>query len=314
MSSPTHWSLPFLQTRVDEASRSKTALIILNQPFSKALLRRLWHATDWHCCADGGANRLHDILNGDSGEAIDTTTTMTASAAADGVDDYLPDLLKGDLDSVREDVRRYYETRVSRCVQYTSYIFCLCPCPSVAVCWVLVLYIISFRSYVSVLFRKGVRVVRDDDQDSTDLMKCIRSLQEKELEGADGVDVGGRCLCTRIPVNLYYFPPSFSDSLRRRLTWWLLWATGSDRPLIIVPTQAPEERTPTIRRHGRERRLGPRRGKGFSPILKWLTLTSTPRLTIVRPCLFRVNIACPSTTRYWGRLVGCSRSEWIRPC
>jgi thiamine pyrophosphokinase len=114
MSSPTHWSLPFLQTR-DEASRSKTALIILNQPFSKALLLRLWHATDWHCCADGGANRLHDVLNGDRGDAIDTTTTTTTtSAAADRVDDYLPDLLKGDLDSVREDVRRYYETRVSR--------------------------------------------------------------------------------------------------------------------------------------------------------------------------------------------------------
>lgn len=113
MSSPTHWSLPFLQTR-DEASRSKTALIILNQPFSKGLLRRLWHTTDWHCCADGGANRLHDVLNGDSGDAINNTTTATASTAADRVDDYLPDLLKGDLDSVREDVRRYYETRVSR--------------------------------------------------------------------------------------------------------------------------------------------------------------------------------------------------------
>ena len=33
-------------------------------------------------------------------------------------------------------------------------------------------------------------VVRDDDQDSTDLMKCIQSLQEKEE--ADGVDVGGK--------------------------------------------------------------------------------------------------------------------------
>lgn len=116
-SSPIHWSLPFLQTR-DEASRSKTALIILNQPFSKALLRRLWHATDWHCCADGGANRLHDVLNGDSGDAIDTTTTTTTtstSTATNRVEDYLPDLLKGDLDSVRDDVKRYYETRVSRC-------------------------------------------------------------------------------------------------------------------------------------------------------------------------------------------------------
>jgi thiamine pyrophosphokinase len=193
MSSPTHWSLPFLQTR-DEASRSKTALIILNQPFSKALLRRLWHATDWHCCADGGANRLHDVLNGDRGDAIDTTTTATtttASGAADRVDDYLPDLLKGDLDSVREDVRRYYETRVSRC---STHFLLLAPARAwlFAVCRY---YII--RSHVSVLFRKGVRVVRDDDQYSTDLMKCIQSLQEKEE--ADGVDVGGLLLplCTR---------------------------------------------------------------------------------------------------------------------
>ncbi|KAF8501701.1 thiamine pyrophosphokinase [Russula emetica] len=153
---PTQWSLPFLQTR-DEA-RSKTALIILNQPFSEALLRRLWHATDWHCCADGGANRLHDVLNGgDSGDAIATTTT-TAPTATDRVDDYLPDLLKGDLDSVREDVRRYYETR-------------------------------------------GVRVVRDDDQNSTDLMKCIRSLQEKEE--ADGVDV--EFIFPSFPCLLYSF-------------------------------------------------------------------------------------------------------------
>ncbi len=120
MSSPTHWSVPFLRPS-DEAYRSKTALIILNQPFSKALLHRLWHTTHWHCCADGGANRLHDLLNGDSGNATDdtinttttTTTTTIASAAADTINDYLPDLIKGDLDSIREDVKRYYETRVS---------------------------------------------------------------------------------------------------------------------------------------------------------------------------------------------------------
>ncbi|KAI0001491.1 thiamine pyrophosphokinase Thi80 [Russula compacta] len=130
MSSPTHWSLPFLQSR-EKARRSRTALIILNQPFSKPLLHRLWHASNWHCCADGGANRLHDLLKGSD------------SAGGTTVDYYLPDLLKGDLDSVREDVRRYYETR-------------------------------------------GVPVVQDDDQYSTDLMKCLHSLQEKEE--ADAVD------------------------------------------------------------------------------------------------------------------------------
>jgi thiamine pyrophosphokinase len=126
MSSPTHWSLPFLQTR-DEASRSKTALIILNQPFSKALLRCLWHTTNWHCCADGGANRLHDVLNG--GNSADATIDDTATTTADHrVDNYLPDLLKGDLDSVREDVRRYYETRVSLvCVHPRARLFAVCP-------------------------------------------------------------------------------------------------------------------------------------------------------------------------------------------
>lgn len=132
MSSPTQWSLPFLQPR-NEVPVSKTALIILNQPFSKALLHRLWRTTEWHCCADGGANRLHDLLSG--GDDNDATTATSTATAADGlltgwiaklfgrfmrqpgrpseVDDYLPDLLKGDLDSVREDVRRYYESRVS---------------------------------------------------------------------------------------------------------------------------------------------------------------------------------------------------------
>jgi thiamine pyrophosphokinase len=38
------------------------ALIILNQPFSLALLDRLWSSSHWKCCADGGANRLHDLL------------------------------------------------------------------------------------------------------------------------------------------------------------------------------------------------------------------------------------------------------------
>jgi hypothetical protein len=97
-------------------------------------------------------------------------------------------------------------------------------------------------------------------------MKCIGSLQEKEE--ADGVDVGGLLSPLhaiagdlRIDISLrplIYYTLFFSESLRRRLAWWFLWATRSDRPLIIVSTQAPEKRTPTIRRRGRERRLGPR--------------------------------------------------------
>ncbi|KAF8269552.1 thiamine pyrophosphokinase, partial [Lactarius quietus] len=94
MTSSYCWSLPFLQpVPFGDVPRAKIALIILNQPFSKPLLSRLWHASDWRCCADGGANRLHDLLTGSE------------------ADKYLPDLIKGDLDSLRDDVRQYYEAR-----------------------------------------------------------------------------------------------------------------------------------------------------------------------------------------------------------
>ncbi|KAH9959599.1 hypothetical protein BC827DRAFT_1260996 [Russula dissimulans] len=129
-----------------------TALLVVGP-----LLQCLWHASDWHCCADGGANRLHDLLSG--GTNADTNVAAVADrptgwiASLVGwlaqprrgmvdVDDYIPDLVKGDLDSVREEVRRYYETQ-------------------------------------------GVPVIKDGDLDSTDLMKCIQSLQEKEE--ADGL-------------------------------------------------------------------------------------------------------------------------------
>ncbi|KAJ3802798.1 thiamine pyrophosphokinase [Lentinula aff. detonsa] len=116
-SSSSQWNVDFLRHDPSNTA-SKRVLVLLNQPFSAALLRRLWNSTCWHCCADGGANRLLDTL-------LDTTAS------------YLPDLVKGDLDSLRPDVREYYNS-------------------------------------------KGVPVVKDDDQDSTDLMKCVHAIIEKE--------------------------------------------------------------------------------------------------------------------------------------
>jgi len=84
------WSPTFMSRQPQ--STSSAALIILNQPFSFLLLQRLWTSCSWRCCADGGANRLYDILVG---------TGKTR--------DFLPDLIKGDLDSLRPDVRKYYE-------------------------------------------------------------------------------------------------------------------------------------------------------------------------------------------------------------
>jgi thiamine pyrophosphokinase len=58
----THWSTDFL---TNKSPGRNVALIILNQPFTVPLLNRAWAGSDWHCCADGGANRLHDALSDD---------------------------------------------------------------------------------------------------------------------------------------------------------------------------------------------------------------------------------------------------------
>lgn len=58
----TEWSTPFLNPQASKDLNIPHALIILNQPFSITLLKTLWAACEWHCCADGGANRLHDAL------------------------------------------------------------------------------------------------------------------------------------------------------------------------------------------------------------------------------------------------------------
>lgn len=100
------------------------AMIILNQPITRLdSFVNAWNASmslersaltlgSVRICADGGANRLFDCLESQQRHC------------------FLPQLIKGDLDSLRQDVRSYYES-------------------------------------------KGVRVVQDGDEYSTDLMKCI---------------------------------------------------------------------------------------------------------------------------------------------
>lgn len=65
---PVAWPLPFFHSSPSPATGREHALILLNQPFSFPLLRRLWEACSWRCCADGGGNRLHDLLRLDTGE------------------------------------------------------------------------------------------------------------------------------------------------------------------------------------------------------------------------------------------------------
>ncbi|KAI8846251.1 thiamine pyrophosphokinase [Chytridium lagenaria] len=68
------------------------ALIILNQPLcAMRWLERTWMATSLHICADGGANRLYDLCGNDETR-----------------ENFLPDRILGDLDSLRNDVKVWY--------------------------------------------------------------------------------------------------------------------------------------------------------------------------------------------------------------
>lgn len=80
-------------------TKTKTVLLILNTPglskelvHSQSLFQKLWDISSVRVCADGGANRLFDAVK-HHGEQMQ----------------YIPDFIKGDLDSLRGDVREFYE-------------------------------------------------------------------------------------------------------------------------------------------------------------------------------------------------------------
>ncbi|BGP21597.1 thiamine pyrophosphokinase [Rhodotorula toruloides] len=91
-----------------DASPRRNALIILNSPLPpQPLFRRLWDAASLRFCADGGANRLFDRFVKGKGRAEDGWDDQL-----DGDEvKWLPDLVLGDLDSLRADARRYYEDK-----------------------------------------------------------------------------------------------------------------------------------------------------------------------------------------------------------
>lgn len=63
--------------------------IILNNSIASDAMLIATNLASYVACADGGANRLHDDTNGD----------------------FFPNLIIGDLDSLRDDVKKHYETR-----------------------------------------------------------------------------------------------------------------------------------------------------------------------------------------------------------
>ncbi|KAJ5176535.1 uncharacterized protein N7482_002412 [Penicillium canariense] len=73
-------------------SRSPYALLVLNQPINEKAFGVLSAYASYIICADGGANRLYDMVKNHGNESIE-----------------LPDRIVGDLDSLRPSVRQHYE-------------------------------------------------------------------------------------------------------------------------------------------------------------------------------------------------------------
>ncbi|BGP44608.1 thiamine pyrophosphokinase [Rhodotorula kratochvilovae] len=95
------------------ASSPPNALIILNSPLPpQPVFRRLWTAASLRFCADGGANRLYDRFVRGKDRADDWDEQVDGDEAL-----WLPDLVLGDLDSLRDDARRYYEGKGVRVEQ-----------------------------------------------------------------------------------------------------------------------------------------------------------------------------------------------------
>jgi len=82
--------------RVGDEERPDTALIILNSPIGSPpspIFVNLWSLSNFRVCADGGANRLYDETKNQEN------------------DKYIPDLIRGDLDSLRPSVRDFYSQK-----------------------------------------------------------------------------------------------------------------------------------------------------------------------------------------------------------
>ncbi|CEJ05460.1 hypothetical protein G6F70_001320 [Rhizopus microsporus] len=157
----THWHLSSILS-TEQNNNNKFCLIVLNQPIVQIdTFQRLWHNASLRFLADGGSNRLYDAFKHDK----------------QLLEQYIPDEIRGDLDSIRPDVREFYES-------------------------------------------KNVKITKIHEQDSTDFMKCVYLLQEKEQERNEIYDIvatpalGGRFDQTMSSIHVLYL---LKDQIKRKV-------------------------------------------------------------------------------------------------
>ena len=92
MASESSTFSPFRIFSADALSSPESALILVNQPLPPALSLLLFSRCRYRICADGGANRLHELTGGSDPA-------------------FTPDCIVGDLDSATPAVLQFYRSR-----------------------------------------------------------------------------------------------------------------------------------------------------------------------------------------------------------
>ncbi|KAM0793285.1 hypothetical protein ACM66B_000746 [Microbotryomycetes sp. NB124-2] len=197
----------------------QNALIILNTPLvHDALFQEIWRAASVRICADGGANRLYnryaerqqrrargtEAETSDQAAADDVNCSRTNSTRHEMSDAWLPDVIKGDFDSLRPHVRQYYEDR-------------------------------------------GVKVIHDADQFSTDLGKCVAHVAELERTTQSQyqlIIVGG--LSGRLDQTIHTLHALMQLEQEREMTW----AVGEES-IACVLGKGDHELTISLERFGK---------------------------------------------------------------